>query len=168
MTHATGSEDRRTGSCRIASEKLVPAQCRSSRQISTGSLSAASSMRDCTSWRSQNKNSDEAWTSLSARRSERRLPFKQRVEEGTQLDDPPRLGRSPPDPERELSSHRYALVEQPRLAEPGASLHHDHATGPSADLAQPPAYDRELLLTPAERAERSVHFQSVPGGRSDR
>ena len=26
-------------------------------------------MRDCTSWRSQNKNSGEAWTSLSARRS---------------------------------------------------------------------------------------------------
>ena len=55
----------------MANERLVPPQCRSSRQMRTGSFSAASSMRDCTSCRSQNRNSDEAWTSLSARRSAR-------------------------------------------------------------------------------------------------
>ena len=100
---------------------------------------------------------------------DRRITLKQRVEEGTQLDDPPRLGRSPPDPERELSSHRYALVEQPRLAEPGASLHHDHAAGPGPDLAQPPAYGREFLLTSAEgRTERDVHPLTILGTRPPR
>ncbi len=69
---------------------------------------------------------------------ERRIPLKQGIEESTQLDDTPRLGRSSPDPERELFSHRYALVEQPGLAKPGAALHHDYATGPSPDLVQPP------------------------------
>jgi hypothetical protein len=96
--------------------------------------------------------------------SERWIPLKQRVEEGTQLDDTPRLGRSSPDPERELSSQRYALVEQPRLAEPGASLHHDHAAGPGPDLVQPPAYERELLLTSAEGTERSVHVSEDTRG----
>jgi len=97
--------------------------------------------------------------------SERRIPFKQRVEEGTQLDYPPRLGRSSPDAKRELSSQRYALVEQPRLAEPGAPLHHDHETGPSPDLGQPPTYDRELLLTSAEGGtERSVHLSKGTRG----
>src|SRR5271170_3244190 len=94
--------------------------------------------------------------------SERQIPLKQRVEQGTQLDYASRLGCSSPDPERELSSHRYALVEQPRLAEPGASLHHHHATGPSPDLVQPLANDRELLLTSAEgRTELSAHFPRV-------
>src|ERR1700722_8536179 len=98
---------------------------------------------------------------------ERRIPLKQRVEESTQLDYPPRLGRPSPDPERELPSHRYALVEQPRLAEPGAALHHDHAAGARPDLAQPPAYDRKLLLTSAEgRTERSVHLQRILAARS--
>ena len=93
---------------------------------------------------------------------ERRIPLKQRVEEGTQLDDASRLGRSSPDPEGELFSDRYALVEQPCLAEPGAALHHHHATGPSPDLVQPLANDRELLRTSAEgRTEPSAHFPRV-------
>jgi hypothetical protein len=92
------------------------------------------------------------------------IPLKQRVEEGTQLDYPPRLGRSSPDPKRELSSHRYALVEQPRLAEPGASLHHDHATGTGPDLVQPPTYEREFLLTSTEGTERSVHLSKGTRG----
>ena len=154
----------------MRARQLVPPQCRSSRQISTGFLSAASSMRDCTSWRSQNKNSDEAWTSLSARRSasggspsnnaSKRAPSSMT-----------RPGSAAPRPTRNESSasHRYALVEQPRLAEPGAALHHDYATGPSPDLAQPPANDRELLLTSAEgRTERSVHIsQEYSRDRSD-
>jgi hypothetical protein len=36
---------------------------------------------------------------------ERRIPLKQGVEESTQLDYTPRLGRSSPDPERELFRH---------------------------------------------------------------
>ena len=85
---------------------------------------------------------------------ERQIPLKQRVEEGTQFDCTPRLGRSSPDPKRELSSHRYALVKQPRLAEPGAPLHHDHATGTGPDLVQPPTYERKLLLTSGIRIMR--------------
>jgi len=95
---------------------------------------------------------------------ERWIPLKQRVEEGTQLDCTPRLGRSSPDPKRERPSQRYALVEQPRLAEPGVSLHHDHATGTGPDLVQPPTYDRELLLTSAEGTERSVHISEGTRG----
>jgi hypothetical protein len=96
---------------------------------------------------------------------ERRIPLKQGVEESTQLDDTPRLGRSSPDPERELFSHRYALVEQPGLAKPGAALHHDYATGPSPDLVQPPTHDREFLLTSAEgRTGRSVHTSKSTRG----
>ena len=96
--------------------------------------------------------------------SERRISLKQRVEQGTQLDYTSRLGRSSPDPKRELSSYRYALVEQPRLAEPGASLHHDHATGTGPDLVQPPTYERELLLTSTEGTERSVHLSKGTRG----
>jgi hypothetical protein len=81
---------------------------------------------------------------------ERRVPLEQRVEQGTQLNWAPRLGHSSPHPKRELSSHRYALVQQPRLAEPGTPLHHHYAAGPSPNLAEPPADDRELLLTSAE------------------
>jgi len=36
---------------------------------------------------------------------ERRIPLKQGVEESTPLDDASRLGRSSPDPERELFRH---------------------------------------------------------------
>jgi hypothetical protein len=101
--------------------------------------------------------------------SERWIPLKQRVEEGTQLDYPPRLGRSSPDQKRELSGQRYALVEEPRLAEPGASLHHDHATGTGPDLVQPPTYERELLLTSAQGTDRSVHLsKDTRGDRLDR
>jgi hypothetical protein len=96
---------------------------------------------------------------------ERRIPLKQRVEQGAKLDCTPGLGRSPPDQKREFSSHRCALVEQPRLAEPGAALDHDHGTGPGPDLAQLPADDREFPLTSAERRPgRSVHFPRVHRG----
>jgi hypothetical protein len=111
----------------------------------------------------------ELWRSVDVIKrapiSERWISLKQRVEEGTQLDYTPRLGRSSSDPKRELSRHRYALVEQPRLAEPGASLHHDHATGTGPDLVQPPTYERELRLTSTEgRTERSVHISKGTRG----
>jgi hypothetical protein len=94
-----------------------------------------------------------------------RISLKQRVEEGTQLDYPPRLGSSSPDPKGERSSDRYALIEQPRLAEPGAPLHHDHATGAGPGLVQLPTEDRELLLTSAKRRPgRSVHISRLHRG----
>jgi hypothetical protein len=99
---------------------------------------------------------------------ERPIPLKQRVEKGAKLNYPPRLGRSSPDQKRELASDRYALVEQPRLAEPGAALHHDHGAGPAPDLAQLPANDRDFPLASAQRRPgRSVHIPRVHPGFSD-
>src|ERR1700733_270141 len=94
---------------------------------------------------------------------ERPIPLKQRVEKGAKLNYPPRPGQK-----RESASDRYALVEQPRLAEPGAALHHDHRTGPAPDLAQLPANDREFPLASAQRRPgRSVHIPRVHPGFSD-
>lgn len=66
-----------------------------------------------------------------------------------------------PRPIRKESSS--AIDTHSSSAEPGAALHHHHhATGPSPDLVQPPANDREFLLTSAEgRTEPSAHFPRV-------
>src|SRR5580698_7890218 len=89
---------------------------------------------------------------------QRRLALKQCVEQGAKLDGTPGLGRSAPDQKRKLLRHGDALIEQPRLAEAGTALHHDHAASAAPDLAQSATNDGELLLTSAQRRPgRIVH-----------
>jgi hypothetical protein len=89
---------------------------------------------------------------------QRRIALKQCVKQGAKLDGTPGLGRSAPDPKRKFLRHGDALVEQPRLAEAGAALHHDYAAGAGPDLAQSATNDRELLLTSTQRRPgRIVH-----------